>query len=172
MKVTLTFMLALLACIVSGSPRNKAPEKIQDEQLLQRATCVEAPSSVTGAFAKRSREGSNCSSLAVAISRARTKAYDDAFNAVESRCRNQISAAEAEALCQGLGNFVVARATSTVSPADTIPRPGGADNIDATWSIERTSRCVTFRDFKTEVSGCTAKFKVLARCGVKCVSLE
>jgi hypothetical protein len=182
MKVTLTFTLALLACLAGGAPRNKPPTKLQpDAPPLQRSTCAEAPFSVTDASAKGSRGSINCNQ-SVALSRARTKAYDDAFNALEPDCSGQISADEAAALCRSLGrSFIVADADSTI--IHTIPRPQGADNIDATWSIAGTSRCVTFRDIATKITrganeclffaqNFHVKFKVRARCGVKCISLD
>lgn len=182
MKIALAFTLTLLACFGAAAHRGKTPEGIQDEPLLQRATCFEAPASISSAWNKFTQSVSDCNP-ATALSRATTIAYDEVFDAIDSRCPDKISRAEADAFCRAQGNYVLAEETSTV--VRTVPRPGGSNNIDRTWGISQTSLCVTFREYAPETStvgdiGCVlnwgkktrVRLQVLARCGVKCMPLN
>jgi hypothetical protein len=185
MKVTLALTLTLVACFVAAAPRSNLPANVK-ERLLVPVTCFEAPSSVTSIFKRFRFRWASCKSTADALREAREHAQDEAFDDIRSPCQDEISAAEAEALCQEQGNFVVARPALDMTIQRTVPRPSGSDNIEDTRRIAATSLCVTFResagrltDRGERVCGFwgnertfRVRFRALARCGVLCRSLD
>jgi len=182
MKVALASVLTMFLCLVGFSSK-KTSKETPKPQGNPFAMCVEAPYSVTDEYLRRYSEKTDCN-FQTARNRAQEKASDDARNALGPTCRNEISAAEAEALCKQNGRNV---AEVNASVSDSIPRPQGSA-INTQLGVRDTTFCVTLRYYQLKTTRGDAdcpnlgqlrfartyivKARVLARCGVRCSPLE
>ena len=155
-------------------------------QLSQITSCVEAPASVVNQSRKRASTRTDCD-RATAISRARQQSRENAREAIDSICEDEITQAEAEQICEG-ANGSLPTTSSTSLSGDPIARPGGG-SIDSQLPISGSNPklCVTLRNVPAETEISTraagvengfcvfnnnrltvATLRSRARCGVQC----